>query len=253
MKTVAFSILVLAASTFLFSCKNTPNEQTETATDVVDSLATETASKIKYVTAVSGLTLREEPNLQSKKLDVMPLGTKVKIITTNEENTMSVGGIDGAMDEIEYNGQKGYAFNGFLSKFSPPGEGASSKYYAEKLSEEFPQVQFSETTGGTASKPTKTETLILPTEKWHVGFFTARQLFNIPRVFAFPNPKGANHETQQNSAKKKTDFISELQISRNDNALQKIEYRYKTEGFGYTVTITKESVGMKLEKVEVAD
>src|SRR5690606_8477950 len=159
MKTVAFSILVLAASTFLFSCKNTPNEQTETATDVVDSLATETASKIKYVTAVSGLTLREEPNLQSKKLDVMPLGTKVKIITTNEENTMSVGGIDGAMDEIEYNGQKGYAFNGFLSKFSPPGEGASSKYYAEKLSEEFPQVQFSETTGGTASKPTKTETL----------------------------------------------------------------------------------------------
>ena len=87
----------------------------------------------------------------------------------------------------------------------------------------------------------------------HVAFFTAQQLFEIPRSFAFPNPQGSTNETQQNGNKKKTDFLSELQISRSGNALQKIVYTYKTEGFGYTVTITEESGGMKLEKVEVAD
>jgi len=103
------------------------------------------------------------------------------------------------------------------------------------------------------SQPTKTETLVLPTDKWHEAFFTAQQLFAIPKTFAFPNPKGSNNETQQNNDKKKSDFISELQISRSDNQLQKILYNYKTTGFGYTVIITKEAEGMKLEKVEVAD
>ena len=253
MKTVAFSILVLAGFTVLFSCKNNAKPNEETQTVVKDSIPAETTPDALYVTAVSGLTLRKFPNLQSEKLTVMPLGTKVKILKAERETTMNVGGIDGAMDEVEFNNQKGFAFNGFLSKFFPPGLDASAKNYAEELKKEFPNVSFSETTGGTASAPTKTETLVLPTDKWHEGFFTAQQLFNIPRSFAFPNPKGSNSETQQNGNKKKTDFLSEMQISRNDNQLQKIIYSYKTEGFGYTVAITKETAGMKLEKVEVAD
>ncbi|MCG2419976.1 SH3 domain-containing protein [Aequorivita sp. F47161] len=253
MKTVAFSILALAGFTFLFSCKNDAKTNEETQTVVTDSIPTETAPDALYVTAVSGLTLREFPNLQSAKLTVMPLGTKVKIVNAEGKTTMNVGGIDGAMDEVEFNNQKGFAFNGFLSKFFPPGEDASAKLYAEELRKDFPKVSYSEATGGTASKPTKTETLILPTNKWHEAFFTAQQLFDIPRQFAFPNPKGANSETQQNNDKKKGDFISELQISRNENVLQKIVYFYKTTGFGYTVTITEEAEGMKLEKVEVAD
>ena len=114
-------------------------------------------------------------------------------------------------------------------------------------------MSYTEATGGTASQPTKTEALILPTDKWHEAFFTAQQLFAIPKGFAFPNPKGSNSETQQNNDKKKGDFVSELQIARNDNKLQKIAYNYKTTGFGYTVTITKEAEGMKLEMVEGAD
>lgn len=253
MKTVAFSLLALAGFTLLFSCKNDAKTNEETQTVVTDSIPAETAPDAMYVTAVSGLTLREFPNLQSAKLAVMPLGTKVKIVNAEGKTTMNVGGIDGAMDEVEFNNQKGYAFNGFLSKFFPPGQDASAKNYAEELKKDFPKVSYTEATGGTASQPTKTEALILPTDTWHEAFFTAQQLFNIPKEFAFPNPKGSNSETQQNGNKKKTDFLSELQISRSDNELQKIVYNYKTEGFGYTVTISKESTGMKLEKVEVAD
>lgn len=253
MKTVAFSLLALAGFAFLFSCKNEAKNTEEIQTVVTDSIPAETAPDAMYVTAVSGLTLREFPNLQSAKLAVMPLGAKVKIVNAEGKATMNVGGIDGAMDEVEFNNQKGFAFNGFMSKFFPPGENASAKNYAEDLKKDFPKVNYSEATGGTASKPTKTETLVLPTDKWHEAFFTAQQLFNIPKAFAFPNPKGSNSETQQNGEKKKNDFVSELQISRSENELQKIRYNYKTAGFGYTVTITKEADGMKIEKVEVAD
>lgn len=253
MKTVTFSILVFTGFTFLFSCKNDAKNNEESQTVVTDSIPAETAPEAMYVTAVSGLTLREFPNLQSAKLAVMPLGTKVKIVNAEGKITMNVGGIDGAMDEVEFNNKKGFAFNGFMSKFSPPAQDASAKNYAEELKKDFPKVNYSEATGGTASKPTKTQTLILPTDKWHEAFFTAQQLFNIPKEFAFPNPKGSNSETQQNGNKKKTDFLSELQISRNENELQKIIYNYKTDGFGYIVTIAKEAGGMKLEKVEVAD
>ncbi len=253
MKAAAFSFLAIAGFIFLFSCKNEVKNNDETQTVVADTIPQQTDPESMYVTAVSGLTLREHPNLQSTKLAVMPLGTKVKIINAEKESTMNVGGIDGGMDEIEYNNKTGFVFNGFISKFFPPGENALAKNYAEELKKDFPTVEYSEAAGGTASKPTKTETLILPTDKWHEAFFIAQQLFEIPKSFAFPTPKGSNNETQQNGNKKKNDFISELQISRNSNELQKIAYNYKTEGFGYTVSILKDSRGMKLEKVEVAD
>lgn len=253
MKSYAISILAIAGFVFLFSCKNDAKNNEEEISEVSDSIPAETIPEYVYVTAVSGLTLREQPNLQSTKLVVMPLGTKVKVINAEEKTTMNVGGIDGGMDEVEFNNTKGFAFNGFMSKFSPSGEKANTKNYAEELKKDFSKVEYSETTGGTPSKPTKTETLILPTNKWHEAFFVAQQLFNIPKVFAFPNPKGSNHETQQNANKKKNDFLSEMQISRNANELQKITYNYKTEGFGYVVNITKNAKGMKIEKVEVAD
>ncbi len=231
MKTAVLSILAIASFTFLLSCKNDSKKSEENQTVVADTIPQQTVPDAMYVTAVSGLTLRKFPNLQSEKLTVMPLGTKVKIVNAESNTTMNVGGINGAMDEVEFNNQKGYAFNGFLSKFFPPGEDASAKNYAEELKKDFPNVNYSEATGGTASQPTKTETLVLPTDKWHVAFFTAQQLFKIPKEFAFPNPKGANSETQQNGNKKKSDLLSELQISRNENELQKIVYNYKTARF----------------------
>lgn len=253
MKTVAFSFLALAGFAFLFSCKNDAKPNEETQTVVTDSIPAETVPDALYVTAVSGLTLRKFPNLQSEKLTVMPLGTKVKIVNAEGKTTMNVGGIDGAMDEVEFNNQKGFAFNGFLSKFSPPGQDASAKNYAEELKKEFPTVSFSEATGGTTSAPSKTETLILPTNKWHEAFFTAQQLFKIPKTFAFPNPKGSNQETVTDTNTKKGSLYSELKITRDNNQLEKIFYDYGEEGFGYSVSITKNGETMKIEKIEQAE
>lgn len=253
MKTSAFSLLIILGIFTLSSCKNDIKDNDENQVVVSDSIPTEIIPDFMYVTAVSGLTLRAQPNLQSEKLKVMPLGTKVKLITHETKTTMNVGGIDGAMDEVEYNGQKGFVFNGFVSKFLPSGENAVPKNYFEDIQSVFPKVNYTETTGGTASKPSQTQTIILPTDQWHEGFFMAQQLYGIPRQFAFPHPKGSNNETQQNSNKNKNDLISELVITRSANTLQKIVYNYRTKGLDYSVTITKEGDTIKIEKVEEVD
>ncbi len=250
MRTAAFSIIALTGFILLFSCKNEVKDTEDNQTVVTDTIPKVEAPESLYVTAVSGLTMREQPNIESAKLIVMPQGTKVKVINAEGKTTMNVGGIDGTMDEIEYNNQKGFAFNGFLSKFPPPPANAVVKNYVNDLKNDFPTVGYSEVTGGTASKPTKTQTLILPTEKWHEAFFMAQQLFEIPRQFAFPNPKGSNSETQWAQNNAKDERGGELKISRTNNTLDTIEYRYRKGKFLNSITITEENNLMKIEKTE---
>lgn len=247
MKITSVYILAFISFISILSCKNDVKSEQEEVV-VSDTIPKQVQPEYMYVTAVSGLTLREHPNLQSTKMAVMPLGTKVKITTPEENTTMTVGGIAGGMDEVEYNNKTGYAFNGFLSKFAPPGEKALSKNYAEELKKDFPNVVYSESTGEMASKPSKIETIVLPTDKWHEAFFMAQQLFQIPRSFAFPNPQGSNNETQQNSNKAKNIETSKLEITRNNNNLQEILYTQKSVKSGYKVKISKDGNNMKIEK-----
>jgi hypothetical protein len=253
MKISTISLIIILGIITLSSCKNDAKDNEENQVVVSDTIATETIPEYMYVTAVSGLTLRGQPNLQSEKLTVMPLGTKVKLVSHDEKTTMNVGGIDGAMDEVEYNGQNGFVFNGFISKFPPSGDHPVAKNYFEDLKGNFPAVSFTETIGGTASKPSKTQTVILPTDQWHEAFFMAQQLYDIPKQFAFPHPKGSNNETQQNSNKRKDVLTSELHISRSANVLQKITYVNAVRKSHYTITITKEGDRMKIEKVETTE
>jgi len=255
MKTPYLSILILAISTsILSSCKNEKqNGDSSEKMVVTDTLQKNGQPEFLYVTAPSGLTLRAENTTSSEKLVVMVYGTKVRVVNPETENTMNVNGIEGGMDELEFNSQKGFAFNGFLSKFFPPKENASAKSYVEELKKDFPKTSYKETVAESVSNPSKTETVLLPTNKWHEAFYIAQQLFDVPKGFAIPNPKGSNSETVEDNNRKKGLFASTLSISRNNNALQKIEYSYGGEGFGGSVSITKEGDAMKIERVEVAD
>jgi len=95
--------------------------------------------------------------------------------------------------------------------------------------------------------------LVLPTEKWHEAFYIAAELFDIPKSFAFPNPKGSNEETVSENNPKSGTWTSLLTVNRKNDVLEKINYAYSTEGFKYNVTITKEGNKMKLERTEAAD
>lgn len=261
MNTVKILSLPLLSAIVLISCKNAEETNSISAIDPINDIALaevetiETTSDIfLYVTAYSGLTLREYSNLQSEKLAIMPYGTKVKVISVEKNPTMTVGGIKGGMNHIEFNHKKGFAFNGYLSKFFPPEVDITAKGYAEDLQLLFPEVVFTETNGGIASKPTNTETLILPTNQWHEAFYIAQQLFEFPSEFYFPSQKGKDSQIIKDSKPKRDVWVSELHITRKDNVLSKIEYIYKTtKGFTSNLSITKEGEAMKISKTEIVE
>ena len=72
-------------------------------------------------------------------------------------------------------------------------------------------------------------------------------------AFNFPNPKGKNAETIKNSKKPEQILVSELAIERKENQLQKITYSQAAEGFGSSVTITKDGDFMKIAYTAVVD
>lgn len=248
--------ITLFSSIFCFilfsSCKDDVKPSTPSTTKVNDTII-KASLEYLYVTAVSGLTLRSLPNLDSEKLTVMPLGTKVHRLSSGGKDIINVGGIDGNMLEIEFDSKKGYAFSGFLSEFLSAQGYSSAKVYAEDLKHEFPNVIYTDSVLGPTSNPAKTESLMLPTEDWHKVFFTAQQLFGIPKGFAFPNPKGANRETQKDNNKPSGAVISELNIFRSANTLQKIEYVYKTKQKGFQVNISKDDKNLRMTKTELFD
>lgn len=259
-------VLIFAAAIFttaFVSCKNeksaeiyeesvpkNPAELPGEDLAIADLEIEDPSSEYLYVTAYSGLSLREFNNLHSEKLARMPYGTKVRVITSEEKPTMKIEGIQGAMDQVEFNHKKGFAFSGYLSKYFPPERDINVKGYAEALQEFFPDVKYLEEKGGTASNPSTTEGIVLPEAEWHEAFFTAQRLFDFPKEFAFPKPKGKDSEVIFDGKPKKGVWKSELQVTRKDNKLEKIEYVYDSEKYTHTVTIVQENDAMKLSKTE---
>lgn len=262
MKKVVLIIASVVLTIPFFSCKENPKEEVPLNTNIEsegsvpsENLALLNASEItaeeyRYVTAPSGLSLREYNNLQSDKMAKMPYGTKVKIIAAEGKNTMNVSGIKGAMDKVAYNHKEGFAFNAYLSKYFPPERDITVKGYASELQKQFPEVIFTETVEGTASNPITKETLLLPNIPWHEAFGTAQRLFDFPSEFEFPNPKGKDTEVLFDGKPKKGIWISQLEISRQENELQKIEYVYSSQKFNSKVTIEKEGDNMIISRIE---
>ena len=264
-KVVLICTAAVVTATFL-SCKNNTSNDlvtssseveitSETNTDEIamvtsEELNAESTAQYMYVTAPSGLSLREYNNLQSEKLARMPYGTKVTVVNTVGKSTMKVGGIKGAMDEVAFNHKKGFAFNGYLSKYFPPERDITAKGYASELQVLFHDVVYTEEKGGTASQPSNAEAISLPGAEWHEAFFTAQRLFDFPKEFTFPNPKGKKTETIFDGKPKKGVWVSQLEVNRADNELQKIEYVYSSEKFDSKVTIEKVGDAMKISKSE---
>lgn len=257
MKNTALNIAALAILTFLTSCENkvapSSNKDVAVADITHEVTVPEKTISYLYVTAPSGLSLRTHNNLNSDKLAVMPYGTKVEIITLEQSNTMKVQGLAGGMHEVSYNNKTGFAFNGYLSELFPPEKGANAKMYIEDLQNTHPKAAFTTKTGGTASNPSNTETLMLPSTKWHEAFLIAQKLYEIPRVFAVPSPKGKDKEVIKNPKQTSKRWVSELLIERAGNTLQKIVFTNASEGYGRTVTITKAGDMMQIEEVGVVE
>ena len=137
-----------------------------------------------------------------------------------------------------------------MSKFFPPEIGVKAKGYAEELQTYFPQVGYIESSGGSARKPSNSKTLLLPEALWHEAFFIAQQLFDIPKEFNFPRPKGKNKQVIQFTKSKDKGWKNQLEVTRKDNQLKKIEFLYESQDFDKTISIQKEGTNMKILEIE---
>lgn len=251
-------ILSLCAIVTLFAACGTETEQTalqenDNEVELVEISKPETAiDAYLYVTASSGLSLRKHDNLNSDKLAVMPYGTKLKVLAIEENEKMNVAGIRGGMNKVAYNNKEGYAFNGYLSELFPPEKGMNAKQYIEDLKATHSTTSYFETTGGTASNPSNTETVLLPTTKWYEAYAVAQKLYDIPLSMAFPKVSGKDFQTIKNAKKPDHLSLSELKVERNDNMIQQIIYSQALQRYDSSVTITKQGTLMKIKWTGIA-
>jgi hypothetical protein len=137
-----------------------------------------------------------------------------------------------------------------LSKYFPPEIGVKAKCYAEELQTYFPQVGYIQSSGGRASNPSNSKTLLLPGAQWQEAFFIAQQLFDIPKEFHFPNPKGKDKQVVQFTKSQDKGWKNQLEVTRKNNQLTKIEYRYESQKFDRTIRIEEKGATMKISETE---
>lgn len=264
MKKVVLVSILVSGSISLFACKeNLKTEEVAQPTSVNSEIpkaemAIANTKKLPptnvetylYVTAPSGLSLREYDNLQSDKIARMPYGTKVKVLQAEGKTTMKISGIPGAMDQVEFNHKKGFAFNGYLSKYFPPERDISVKGYASELQALYPEIAYERVSAGSKSKPLTIETLSIPGVQWHEAFIMAQRLFDFPKEFQIPSSNGKDFEVVKDKKPKKGIWTSQLEITRKDDTLKKIEYVYVSKQFKSTVRLVKEGEQMVLSRQE---
>lgn len=74
-----------------------------------------------YTAAKSGLSLRENPAIDAKVIDKIPYGTKITLLTTDEEKkTIVTEGMEGSWEKVKYNNKTGYVINSYLFPLPPP-------------------------------------------------------------------------------------------------------------------------------------
>lgn len=246
MKTKALALLLTI--TLFTSCeKKVPQQEKTTPTQITSQPPPQKKITSLYVIAASGLSLRAYNNLQSQKLAVMPYGTKVEVVSLETNNTMNINGVKGAMHQVLYNNKRGYAFSGYLSNLFPPEPGSNPKMYISDLQSTYPTASITELVGGTASEPSTTETLLIPTSKWHEAYLIAQKLYGIPRGFLFPNPKGRDTQLQTKENELQG-ALNELQVTRLDNTLVEITYKHTTQNFVQRITIVKQDGMMQIQQ-----
>lgn len=205
-----------------------------------------------YITAGSGLSLREASNLNSRKILTIPYGGEVSHISTPEHTSMTVDGITGNMIEVSYQGAKGFVFSGYLSTLSPPLESETIQEYAKRLSTPEKPIKVSKIKNAKGDQFGLTTSIELPTKSWGEAFSLARGLFDIPKGIQvdLTNTTKSRVINKNKREKTKTD---ELIVTRNDqNLLQNITYSYIMRDYNRTVTITKKDGLFSISEVEVS-
>ena len=261
MKTSAIIFIALA---FLgISCtqekkQETPEStSTNTATTVIEKpllaqnkdLEIAPSSTTHFVTASSGLSLRKGTNLRSQKLLTLPYGAQVNYLYTPQNTEITIDGIPGAMIAVEYQGAKGFVFNGYTTTIAPPHEDETASAYAKRISTVANPVQASEQPHAKGAQYGKTTQINLPTKDWKSTLAIVQRLFNTPRYTLDLNT--VTKAIQINPNKRAKTLKDEYEIKRDDKgAITRIVYSYKIKDYGRSILMVKDKKGFVIKEVE---
>lgn len=210
-----------------------------------------------YVLAPSGLNLRKDADPNSAKLELVPLGGKVTLITPPAAKNMNIDQLSGGMAHVKYGTKTGYIFDGYLSKFPPPKKAINTEgeykieTYVEKL-REVPDatVLHEEHTMDYGGIYSSESSIHLSTQNWQEAFLIAKLLMNIPPKLLYPKVNRAVETIIPNPDKKEQAWSDELKVERDKSGqLIKISYYYRSEGGGWGAVITRSTEGTETQKL----
>jgi len=210
-----------------------------------------------YVLAPSGLNLRKDADPNSAKLDLVPMGGKVTLITAPATKNMNIDQLSGGMAKVKYGDKTGFVFDGYLSKFPPPKKAINTEgeykieTYVEKL-REVPDatVLHEEHTMDYGGIYSSESSIHLSTQNWQEAFLIAKLLMNIPPKLLYPKVNRAVETIIPNPDKKEQAWSDELKVERNKTGqLISISYYYRSEGGGWGAVISKSTEGTETQKL----
>ncbi len=259
---------IATATILLTSCTNNPKEATskskstslETKSEVtsqkpllaqLDTAIEAPLAPVFYVNATSGLSLRSGTNLRSKKILTLPYGAQVKHLSSPEHTTMTISGITGDMIEVEYQGARGFVFDGYLTQLAPPQDGESVEGYAKRISTKDHVVKVTKIKNPKGDTYGMTTRIELPTSNWTEAYRITKELFDLPRSLQPDLIKKKKSEVIANSNKREKIFKDEIAVNRDATSeITSIIYTYQLRDYNRSVTITKDKKTIVVKEVE---
>ncbi|WP_299761923.1 hypothetical protein [uncultured Dokdonia sp.] len=261
---------IAAATILLTSCTNkqkevTPKNDTttlETKSEVtsekpllaqLDVPKEAPVASVFYVNATSGLSLRSGTNLRSKKILTLPYGSQVKHMSSPEHTTMTIAGITGDMIEVEYQGARGFVFDGYLTRLAPPQDGESVEGYAKRISTKDHAVKVSKVKNPKGEAFGITTRIELPASNWTEAYRITKELFDLPKSLQPDLVSKKKSEVVANVNKREKTFKDEIAVHRGTaSEITSIVYTYQLRGYNRSVTIAKDKKGFIVKEVEVS-
>ncbi len=212
---------------------------------------------IYYIIAPSGLNFRKTSNPRSEKIGHIPYGEPIELIAPSFDISLEVDQIAGGMAEIYYKGEKGFVFDGYISRF-PAAKGIETDNFVEKVRDLGYEVLFEEHRldwGGYIKLETA---FTLPGLEWSEAFLIAKQHFNIPEGLLFPNSTGEPYKKEKVANPNREEEVWEDSMTAfydKNGQLAAIEYAMRREGFGQAITIaySEEISGIRIAEIGIAD
>lgn len=206
-----------------------------------------------YVNATSGLSLRSGTNLRSKKILTLPYGSQVKHLSSPEHTTMIVSGVTGDMIEVEYQGARGFVFDGYLTELAPPQDGESVEGYAKRISTKDHVVKVSKTKNPKGDTYGMTTRIELPTSNWTEAYRITKELFDLPNSLQLDLASKKESEIVANINKREKTFKDEIAVNRDGaSQITSIVYTYQLRDYSRSVMIAKENKVFVIKEVELS-